>query len=164
MNKIAAVIRKAQPQDIDGLIRLLRQILDLHYKNRPDIFVADSQKYAREEIEDILKDENRPIFVAADNNNHILGYCFCKLHRPNHSVLRKQLTLYIDDFCVEEALRGQGVGKKLFDAVLIYAREQGAYNIDLNVWSFNETAIKFYENLGFSTRRQTMELILRIHE
>jgi len=163
MSKIvptAATIKKAQSQDIDGLIRLLRQIANLHHKNRPDIFVAEGQKYTKEALEDILKDKNRPIFVAVDGNNHMLGYCFCKLQSPDHPVLKKQLTLYIDDFCVEETLRGQGIGKQLFDVVLSYAGEQGAYNIDLNVWSFNEGAIKFYESLGFSARSQAMELIL----
>ena len=157
---IIPIIRKAQLQDIEGLIRLLRQIADLHNKGRPDIFAAGSQKYTKEAIEDIIKDKNRPIFVAVDDNNHVLGYCFCKLHNPGHPVLIKQLTLYIDDFCIDETLRSQGIGKKLFDVVLNYAKEQGAYNIDLNVWSFNDGAVKFYESLGFSTRSQTMELIL----
>ena len=161
MDKTAIVIRKAQSRDIGGLIRLLRQISNLHHKGRPDIFVAESQKYTKEAIEDIIKDKNRPIFVAVNGDNHMLGYCFCKLHIPDHPVIQKQLVLYIDDFCVDETLRGQGIGKKLFDVVLNYAKEQNVYNIDLHVWSFNKGAIKFYESLGFSTRSQTMELILK---
>jgi len=153
-------IRKAQTQDIDGLVRLLRQIANLHHRGRPDIFMSGEQKYTQAELEDILKNKNRPIFVAVDNNNYMLGYCFCELRIPDHPVLKKQLTLYIDDFCIDETSRGQGIGKKIFDTVLFYAQEQMVYNIDLNVWSFNEGAVKFYESLGFSTKRQTMELML----
>jgi len=152
----------AHSQDIDGLIRLLQQIANLHHQGRPDIFKSGRQKYTAEELEDIITDKNRPVFVAVDDNNNLLGYCFCILRTPtSHPVFEDHLTLYIDDFCVDETIRGQGIGKKLFDAVLAYAHEQKAYNIDLNVWSFNEGAIKFYENQGFTTRSQKMELILK---
>jgi len=150
----------AQPQDIDGLIRLLRQIANLHHKGRPDIFKIGGQKYTKEDLEDIIKDKNRPIFMAVDDNNNMQGYCFCKLHTPAHPVFEERLTLFIDDFCVDETLRSQGIGKELYERVITYAREQGVYNIDLNVWSFNKGAIKFYEKQGFTIQRQTMELIL----
>ena len=154
------MVRKAQSQDIDGLIRLLKQIANLHHQGRPDIFKFGGQKYTREELEDIINDKNRPIFVAVDDSNYMKGYCFCNLHTPAHPVMEKRLTLFIDDFCVDETIRGQGIGKKLFGEVLAYAHEQQAHNIDLNVWSFNEGAIKFYENLGFAVQRQAMEMIL----
>ena len=154
------MIRKAKQWDIDGLLYLLGQIADLHRAKRPDIFKSEGQKYNKEALEEILKNESRPIFVAVDNKEHILGYCFCQLRKPNHPIFEEHLTLYIDDFCVDQTLRGKGIGKNIFDTVLAYARAQKVYNIELNVWAFNKDAIKFYENLGFSAQRIHMEMQL----
>ena len=69
-------------------------------------------------------------------------------------------TLYIDDICVDEASRGQGVGKALYDHVIGYARSHGFYNVTLNVWSCNPGALKFYEAMGLKPQKIGMELIL----
>ena len=153
-------IRKAEIKDNDGVIKLLLQIADLHHRGRPDIFKAGSKKYGKEEFEAILKDETRSVFVAADKDDNILGYCFCMISHADHPVFNDYSSLYIDDFCVDENCRGQGIGKKIFAEVMEYAKSTGVYNIDLNVWEFNESAIKFYESCGFTTQRRRMEMIL----
>ena len=152
------MVRRAQNRDIAGLLRLLSQIGKIHYENRPDVFKENCQKYDEKALLELLKDENRPIFVAVDDSNHVLGYCFCYLHIKSHPVMHEQLILHIDDFCVDEAHRSRGIGKILFDTVLDFARQQDVANIDLNVWAFNEKAIKFYENLGFNIQHYTMEM------
>jgi len=154
------IIRQAVLSDVDGLVRLLQQIAKLHHKGRPDLFKPNSQKFSAEEVEKILGDKDFRVFVAADDKNCILGYCFCKLRTSSHPVLHTYTALYIEDFCVDESLRGQGIGKKLFDAALEYGKAQGVYNIELNVWNFNQGAVKFYESLGFSSRSMVMERIL----
>jgi len=154
-------IRRAVSGDSDGVIRLLLQIADLHHKGRPDMFKAGSQKYTKDEFEAILKDESRPVFVAVDESRNVLGYCFCIINRyETHAVYRDHSSLYIDDFCVDENCRGQGIGHTLFAAVKEYADQIGAHDIDLNVWEFNEGAVKFYGSCGFATRSRRMELIL----
>jgi ribosomal protein S18 acetylase RimI-like enzyme len=155
------IIRKAQISDNKGVLRLLEQIAELHHKERPDIFKSDTKKYTREEFEDILRDENKPVFVAVDVQDNVLGYVFCMvINYKSHAVFKDYHSLYIDDFCVDESVRGQNIGKNLFEAVKSHAMEIGVYNIDLNVWEFNEGAIKFYETCGFTTQRRRMELIL----
>ena len=42
-------------------------------------------------------------------------------------------TLYIDDLCVDENVRGKSIGKQLFEHVKSYAKEIECYNITLNV-------------------------------
>ena len=69
-------------------------------------------------------------------------------------------TLYIDDLCVDESMRGKHVGKSLYEYVLAYAREQGCYNVTLNVWADNEKAVGFYEKLGLKVQKMGMEEIL----
>ena len=161
MIKRNITIRRAQTNDNADIIRLLQQIGALHHKGRSDIFKESYQKYSREEFETILNNKNRPVFVAADDNNNILGYCFCMIHNyAAHPVVNDYSSLYIDDFCVDENCRGLGIGKMIFAAVKKYAEQIKVYNIELNVWEFNESAVKFYEICGFSTQRRRMEIIL----
>jgi len=153
-------IRRAASGDIPGVIRLLEYICAFHQKARPDIFKAGSKKYDEADIADILADETRPIFVAADEGGHVAGYCFCKIINNNHAVFNKHISLYIDDLCVDERYRRRGIAKMLYAAALEFAKQTGVFAIDLNVWEFNEAAVKFYESLGFATRSRKMELIL----
>ena len=69
-------------------------------------------------------------------------------------------TLYIDDLCVDENSRGQNIGKNLYNHVIAFAKENECYNVTLNVWSCNESAIKFYEKCGLRPQKIGMETIL----
>ena len=74
--------------------------------------------------------------------------------------LKPVKTLYIDDLCVDETCRGQHIGRSLYNAALAMAREKGCYNVTLNVWSCNPTALRFYESLGLKPQKIGMEQIL----
>ena len=69
-------------------------------------------------------------------------------------------TLYIDDLCVDASQRGQHVGSALYRHVLDFARNEGFYNVTLNVWSCNPGAQRFYEAMGLRPYRIGMEQIL----
>ena len=90
----------------------------------------------------------------------MLGHGFCVLQHSGGQLLVEHTTVYIDDICVDEAARGQGVGKALYEYILAYAREKGAYNVTLNVWSCNPGAMAFYEKLGLVPYKVGMEKIL----
>ena len=69
-------------------------------------------------------------------------------------------TLYLDDLCVDENCRGRHVGRALYQAVLDMARRSGCYNVTLNVWSCNESAVRFYEKCGLKPQKVGLETIL----
>ena len=153
-------IRFAKLDDIPAMIRLLKQVGRVHYEGRPDIFRADAQKYDESALTALLQDKNRPILVA-EVENSVVGYAFCVLQNTvGDPVLQDKLTVYIDDLCVEETCRGAGVGKALYHAVLDYAKELGAYNVTLNVWAVNKSALKFYEKMGLMPQKYGMEIVL----
>ena len=154
------MIRFAKEKDIPKLGDLLEQVDLVHHKGRPDIFKI-GRKYNDDELKALLKDEKRPILVFADENDCVLGYCFCifQQHRDN-SVLTDIKTLYIDDLCVDEKLRGRHIGKELYEAALELAKDSGCYNLTLNVWSCNPSAMKFYEAQGLIPQKVCMERIL----
>lgn len=155
------IIERAQIKDMEGINKLLKQVLMVHHNGRPDLFKADVKKYTDEELAAIIQDDSRPIFVARDERGAVMGYVFCVYQQyVNNNILTDVKTLYIDDLCVDETLRGQHVGKQLYDYVLAFAKENGFYNVTLNVWSCNEGAMKFYEKCGLKPQKVGMEVIL----
>ena len=153
-------IRIAQEKDIPGMIELLKQVGQVHHDIRPDIFRSGCQKYDEVALAELLKDESRPIFIA-DEGGVVTGYCFCIVRNfQNESVMTDRKELYIDDLCVDEGCRGQGIAKALLNHVTDYAKSIGCTFITLNVWSGNYSAMKFYENAGLTPRSITMEMKL----
>ena len=67
-------IRKAEERDMPGLMRLLSEVLELHARIRPDIFISGTTKYTPEELRSILRDENTPVFAAVDEAGEVAGY------------------------------------------------------------------------------------------
>ena len=152
-------IRRATLTDIDGINKLLYEVHKVHSDQRPDLFKVGSKKYTNEELAKIIVDDNRPIFVYVDNDD-ILGYAFCVFIKNNSNSLTDILTLYIDDLCVDENARHEGIGTALYEYVLEYAKSIGCHNVTLNVWEGNDSAIKFYENIGMKIQKVSMEQIL----
>lgn len=154
------MIRFATEKDIPKLGDLLRQVCLVHHNGRPDIFSV-GRKYTDEELRYLLTDANRPILVAVDEADVVQGYCFCVYQQHiNNSVMTDIKTLYIDDLCVDETVRGQHIGHALYDAAVALARENGCYNVTLNVWACNASALRFYESLGMQPQKVGMEQIL----
>ncbi len=155
------LIRRAQKKDIAGIQSLLGQVLMVHHNGRPDIFKSNSQKYTTDELEAIIQDDTKPVFVCVGEDENVLGHAFCIMQQHlNNNILTDIKTLYIDDICVDENIRGQHIGKDLYDYVVDYARSQECYNITLNVWTLNEGACKFYEACGLTPQKIGMEKIL----
>ena len=150
-------IRLAEKRDIPGMIALLHQVGDVHHEIRPDIFRTGCIKYTPAELEELLRDETRPIFVAMDGE-FVAGYCFCQ-HREyrDSTALTDRKELYIDDLCVDENCRGKGIAKSLYAHVTDYAKNCGCAFVTLNVWCGNNGAMKFYEAMGMNARSITME-------
>ena len=154
-------VRRATEEDIPAILHLLLQVDMVHHNGRPDLFRGPATKYNADELKVILTDDSTPVFVCVDDSGTVLGHAFC-IHKQvvDSSVMTDVRTLYIDDICVDEASRGQHVGKSLYDAVLQYARSEGFYNITLNVWTCNPGAMKFYESMGMLPQKIGMETIL----
>lgn len=154
-------IRRAKEEDMDGINNLLQQVCLVHHNGRPDLFKYGAKKYTDDQLKDIIHDDRRPIFTAVDEKGTVLGYAFCVFQQHlNDNILTDIKTLYIDDLCVDENIRGQHIGKSLYEAVLAFAKEQGCYNVTLNVWSLNDSAMKFYQACGLKPQKVGMETIL----
>ena len=154
-------VRRAVEGDIPSILRLLVQVDMVHHNGRPDLFKGPATKYTKEQLSGILADEKTPVFACVDEENTLLGYAFCVIKQlENDNILTPIRTLYIDDLCVDEAVRGRGVGRTLYDYAVNYARAIGCYNLTLNVWACNPGAMRFYEKCGLVPQKIGMETIL----
>lgn len=154
-------IRRAQKHDKPMITELLNQVLMVHHTGRPDLFKSNTRKYTDDELDVIIYDDKTPVFVAVDDSDKVMGYAFCISRQAvNDNILTDIKTLYIDDLCVDQNIRGRHVGKSLYEYVIDYARENGYYNVTLNVWSCNENAMRFYEKMGLVPQKIGMETIL----
>ena len=154
-------IRRARAMDLEGLNRLLYQVEDIHRQGRPDLFKLHEKKYTDEELLALIEDDSRPIFVCTDEKDSVCGYAFCIFedHTPDHA-MTDHVSLYIDDLCVDEAMRGRQIGREIYRYVKEFARENGCYNITLNVWECNPSARRFYESCGLKPLKTGMEDVL----
>ena len=170
------MVRKADKRDIQAIIELLHQVDMVHHVIRPDLFKPNTTKYNEQELEALLDDDSKPIFVydAEDSrpngeqasakeqkDSFILGHAFCMITVVRDDKLLQDIkTLYIDDICVDEKARGKHVGTALYEYVRDYAKSIGCNNITLNVWDGNTPALNFYRNMGMKVQKTTMEIKL----
>ncbi len=155
------MIRRAEIKDTERILELLVQVDMVHHIGRPDLFNGPATKYNADELMKIFEDDSTPVFVYEDENQKVQGHAFCIMKQMiNDHVLTDIKTLYIDDICVDENARGQHIGRSLYEYVTDYARKAGCYNVTLNVWTCNESAMKFYESLGMTKQKIGMEQIL----
>ena len=151
------MIRRANKGDIVRIIELLHQVNMVHHVIRPDLFKPNTTKYDEQELEALLGDDSKPVFVYDDGG--VLGHAFCLIKEVRDDKLLQDIkTLYIDDICVDEKARGKHVGTALYEYVRDYAVRIGCYNITLNVWEGNDAALSFYKNMGMKVQKTTMEI------
>lgn len=153
-------LQRAQNVHIPGLLALLRQVGGVHRDIRPELFREGAQKYDEKALEELLRDPDRPIFVAV-RGEQVLGYCFCqrRVYRGD-PVMTDRQELYIDDLCVDARARGRGIATALFALVREYARREGCGFLTLNVWNGNDGAMAFYRKVGMAPRSVNMDMAL----
>ncbi len=155
------VIRRAFKEDTEAVLRLLSQVLEVHAAIRPDIFVSGTTKYSAEDLCSLFSDDITPVYVAEDETGYVCGYVFCQIQEPAFSsTMRPHRTLFIDDLCVDEKIRGKHIGRELFEFVKEEAKRLGCYEVALNVWEGNDAACDFYRAMGMKPMETRMEYIL----
>ncbi|MCR5017591.1 MAG: GNAT family N-acetyltransferase [Bacteroidales bacterium] len=154
------IIRPAEPRDLEAINTLLRLVLAVHHAARPDLFRPAGKKYTDEELLSIFDNPNTPVFVY-DREGAVLGYVFCAIQHQDSGALMPITTLYVDDLCVMESVRGLHIGTSLFKYVKAFAKEKGCHNITLHVWEGNPGAKAFYESQGMAPQFTSMELLCK---
>ena len=151
------MVRLAKETDLDRINEIRAQVSALHAAGRPDIFKPGFCRELQDWARELLRDEYSDILVA-ERDGVICGMASVEyLIRPESAYCRERKTYYVTEFGVDEAYRRQGVGRELLEFMRKDAGERGFSKMELDAWTFNESALKFYESVGFQTFRQFME-------
>lgn len=149
------MIRKMLKSDYDGVRKLMKQVHQLHYINRPDIF-RDGDALSQSYFAKFFQDEYFHYVYVKDDE--IVGLLMMEHHvKPGYEVVNDRNVFYISDLVVDENHRKSGIGRELYDYAEGVAKAYEATGIELTVWSFNQDAIRFYESLGMTPMNMTME-------
>ena len=155
-------VRKAVLEDCHRILPLQEQISKLHFEGRPDIFKDKVRTYTPEQFGTWL-DSPTHVLLIAEANGAIAGYAFSwVIQYRDHPTYRDFDSFYIDDICVLEKFRRNGIGSALVFHCVENAKRLKCKNVDLGVWSFNQNAIAFYESCGMRERTKRMEIDLEV--
>jgi ribosomal protein S18 acetylase RimI-like enzyme len=153
------MIRLLELKDYEKAKKLVYQVHSLHYNNRPDIYL-DGNPLPMEYFEVSINDVNSLNYVYEEDGDIIGLLMATKKSNNSITIAKKRITYFIEDIVVDNNYRRKGIGKKLYNYLQDKAREENIDAIELNVWAFNDSAIKFYESLGMSVKNMKLEKIL----
>ena len=151
-------VRRAEKKDAERILDLLTQVLTIHANLFPDVFIPGTTKYSAEDLGAMFGDDEAPVYVAADDDDSVIGHMFCEVRERKGENMFPSKALYVDDLCIDAAHRGEGVGAALFKHAKREAARLGCDRITLTVWKGNTAAELFYEKMGMKPIETFMEL------
>jgi diamine N-acetyltransferase len=131
----------------------LAQVDELHREALPWLFRKLEQPRSREVLEQFITAPGCATFVATDAaESPAVGVLVVMLREANKSpMVRPARVAEIDSLAVDETARRRGVGRRLVQAALSWARDVQAERTELGVYEFNDQARLFWESMGFTT-------------
>ena len=151
-------IRFARPEDLEAVNALREQVNELHVRHRPDVFKEGFPGELRDYIHTVYADPDKKILVCEAEGRICAFALIHHVLRPENPYMHPREYLDIDEFCVDRAFRRKGIGTGMIRYIRDYAEREGIRRLELNMWEFNQSALKFYESVGFVTYRRYMEM------
>ncbi len=152
------MLELATKADLDAVRALKYQIHSLHVSMRPDIYRMDGELISEEAFFDAI--ENRQLYVAKIGGM-VVGYVRLLLRERKGVGVTPCKILGVEEFCVDEACREQGIGREMITDVRALARAFGCQQVMIGgVYPENDGAIAFYQKCGFQIRNINMDMKL----
>lgn len=154
------IIRYGNKTDKESVNKIRKQVNDLHAKGRPDIFKKGFDDNIKNEINRFFDDENSDVIVATIDNV-VCGFALIEYIVKGETTYNNPRKFYhIMEFGVDKHYRRIGVATNIMNFCKEESKKKSFTKLELNMWTFNESAEKFYESVGFKTYRKDMELFL----
>ena len=132
-------LRELNEKDLESLIKLYEQLDGAN----GDFTAEDAREIWRQEIEGNKKIK----YFGAVENGKVISTCYC-LIIPNLTRLGSSIA-FVENVVTDKEYRGQGLGRKVMEMAIEFARENNCYKVILQSASFRKEAHQFYKNLGF---------------
>ncbi len=151
------IIRDAKIEDFTVMGEIFKQVDELHSDAHPGIFnPLIHEARSKEYLESVLQSDKSKLFVAVEDNK-VIGIAKADIESaPNIPLFVQRDWLSISTIVVDNKHKGKGAGQQLLHHLYEWAKQQEVYEVELTVFSFNESAIRFYEHDGFKSYRVKM--------
>lgn len=153
------MIRFARKEDYEAINALRAPVCALHSNGYPALFKPVFAKDHQERVLKMMEDPEQDVLVA-EENGQLLGFAMVEyIKREETNNIYAVHEAHIVEIGVDETSQGKGIGTALIQAVKDAAKVRGCRSVQLDVWEFNKSALRFYEKLGFVTLRRKMEQV-----
>jgi GNAT superfamily N-acetyltransferase len=132
---MSIIIRRAAREDCPRLLELVQELAE--YEKAPNEVTVALDHFTESGF------GPNPVWWAfcAEENGIVQGFA---LYYIRYSTWKGQ-AMYLEDILVTESMRGRGMGKLLFDRLIVEAKEKGFKRMVWQVLEWNEPAINFYK-------------------
>jgi diamine N-acetyltransferase len=151
-------VRPARPQDLVVLAQMLDEVVLLHHTEDPTQFRGPEEAKHAHYLEERFQDPDSGVFIAEDQG--VPAGVAITVIRDAPPFLNPSRFVLLENLAVATKFRRTGVGRKLVEAAILWARSRDMHELDLNVYEFNHNAIRFYEAIGFRTVSRRMKRTL----
>lgn len=149
------MLELARESDWEAVNRLSVQVHDLHAAWRPDLYYRSEEPLPKQAFLDGIR--SRMVYVAKIGDV-VAGYVVLSVMQKGGPGTVEYKALRLDSICVEEGLRGHGIGKEMIADVRALARAFGCREVILGVHPENDDAVIFYQKCGFHIRTINMDM------
>jgi diamine N-acetyltransferase len=152
-------IRRAEVRDIDDIQRLYRQLDRHHAELLPEVFQPLQGDARSDEFVQLRIERDDAAYLLAELDGTVIGFVDVQRSaHPGYRMFRPREFAMIDNLVVDEAQRGQGIGKSLLQAAITWAGENGLRYVQTSVWDANARARDLYLGQGFAPVTVRLEL------
>jgi len=148
------MLELARESDFDAINAMSRQVHAMHVAWRPDIYEMAQSLYTKERFTEAI--QSRSLYVAKIDGMAV-GYVLLKIRDIDWSGMARRKVMLVDEFCVEETVRNQGIGTQMMAEVRVLAKAFGCTDLQLSVYPQNDAAVAFYQKCGFMIQSITMQ-------
>ena len=150
---MSIAIRKAVAADCPQMLELIRELAT--YERAPDEVTVRLDEFIEAGFGDT------PVWEAfvAEGNGRIVGLALFYIRYSTW----KGRKLYLEDIVVTESMRGQGIGKRLFDETLNLCKTRRYPGMVWQVLEWNEPAIRFYQKYGATFDEEWINVSLDVN-
>ena len=148
------MLELARPDDREAVNALATEVHAMHVAWRPDIYEMVEELYPEDRFLGAIR--QRELYIAKINGVTV-GYAAVKIRDYDWPGVVRRKVMLVDEICVEESCRNQGIGQQMMLELRVLARAFGCTDLQLSVNAHNDRAVGFYQKCGFMIQNISMQ-------
>lgn len=149
-------IKIEKTMDSKLLTKLNRDVQDIHSIIEPELFKPYDEDGIKKYFDSVLTKEDVTAHIAYSDGKPAGYVILIRRNYPENAFSKSFSAIYVDHICVDDKYKRSGIGKVLIDFVKAVAKDNKINRIELNYWTANKNAGKFFKKQGFEVYNEKM--------